>query len=242
MIFSDNYEEQFLHLIELIKTNFSLSDKDLAYLYHSIIRSNLLNIAVIPEKERRRVKKLDLDSYLSKAEKDIFYWSYAKYLAKSKYEVLIKKEFFTFKTVNLNNFERLFIIDYDGKTNKSDLIRIIAQIKDKFFRVNKSPAPYVLLRSLRNEDLIDIKRNLIEIEISFNDGTQFDGDKFRIDQLKQKGAVIKFVNEGNINLIVNEINYQEIYSFYLTSPLPIALSVKNISIQITDTDQVLKFL
>jgi len=247
LIFSENYEEQFLRLIALIQSAFSLSDRDFAFLYHSIIRSNLINIAVIPEREKRLVKKSDLDFYLNKAEKDIFYSSYSKYLNKSKYEALIKKEFFTFKSANLNNFERLFAIDFDGKINKSDLIRIISQISRKYFRMNKSPAPYILIRSLSKQTLTEIKRDLIDNGLFFTDGTQFNGDKFRIDHLKQKSSsynsiVVKFINEDRFESILKEINYQEIYSFYLTAPLSISIPVKNIKIQIDQTEQMLKFI
>jgi hypothetical protein len=247
LIFSEDYEEQFLQLITLIEAAFSLTDKDLAFLYHSIIRSNLIDIAIIPEREKRLIKKSDLDTYLNSAEKEIFYSSYSKYLTKSKYEALVKKEFFTFKAVNLNNFERLFIIDCDDKINKTDLIRIIVQISRKYFRANKSPAPYILLRSLSNETMVHIKRDLIDIDVTFNDGTQFDGDRFRIDRLKERGSIyngatIKFVNEENLELVQNEIDFQEVYAFYLVSQPLISLPVRNTRIQITETDQVLKFL
>lgn len=246
LTFSHNYEEQFLYLASLIEKGFSLRE-GMSFLYHSIIRSKLLNIAVLPDAINRTIKKSDLDSYLNQAEKYIFYTSYSKYLERAKYESLVKREYFTIKVANLNNFERLFTVDFDGKINKTDILRIITQISKKYYRSYKSPAPYISIRSIQNDLLNGVKRELIDLRYSFSDGTQFDGDKFRLDYLKGEGnpqnkIVVKIINEPLLESIAKEIPFQEVFSFYLENPPQLELPGKRINIQIEQTDQILKFI
>ncbi len=244
--FSEDFESQFMNLINLIKFLFKFND-DEAYLYHSIFRSKLLDLS-IKLKSQRKIKKSDLDNFINDTEKTIFYTGYAKYLGKEKYEKCIKKEYFTFKEPNINNFERLFIIDCDKEVGITDLNKIVYKLSKKYFRVGKSPQPFLCFINCENETLITLKNNLIDAEFMFNDGTCFDGSKFRLDKLIEKELgnkkiSIKFIREKDIvKLLVSNLKIQEIFQFYLEKPLNLETEYNHIKIQIEDTKQILKMI
>ena len=155
--FSEDYETQFSQAIELIKLSFSLADDSKAYLYHSLLRSKLFDISIKSISERK-ISRKDFNRFVNDAEKTIFYKAYSKYLDKSKYERLVKKEFFTFKVANIENFERLFVIQCDRKKVKVELSKIIQSLSNKYYKAGKSPQPYVCFRNLDPQEIIALKK------------------------------------------------------------------------------------
>ncbi|MBY9077128.1 hypothetical protein [Paenibacillus sp. CGMCC 1.18879] len=244
--FSNDYEEQFSTLIELIRENYALPDKNSAVYYHSIIRTRLFQLA-LKERKQRYLKKPDLDEYISMTDKTIFYLSYSKYLENLKYEALLKKEFFTLKTINLRNVERLFILDIDLKINKVDIYQIIGKIISKYFKSGKSPAPYICLRKISTIQYNRIKQDLIDLGITFNDGTCFNGDRFRLDYLvrqstKENQVVVKIIEEKQIEEVCTTVGFKEHYHFFIDTLHEIETEYRNIHIQIKETEQISKIL
>lgn len=244
--FSENFAKQFEELVELIKQSFSLSSKEKAYIYHSIIRSKLFDIS-IQQKDQREISKDELGTFIEDAEKTIFYISYSKYLGVKDYEKLIKREFFTFKVANIDNFERLFIIDCQNDMELVDINKIVNTVSKKYFRVSKSPQPFLCFLNLSQEKLIELKRELIDQGIMFNDGTFFNGDKFRLDSIIEKvidikELKIKIVDLKHLMTLLERINFKEIFQFYLESPLKIKTYQKHVKIQISKTNQILNIL
>ncbi|OPA73465.1 hypothetical protein BVG16_28810 [Paenibacillus selenitireducens] len=244
--FSNNYEEQFSTVIEIIKEIYSLPDRNSAIYYHSIIRTRLFQLA-IKEREQRFLRKADLDEYISTTDKTIFYLSYSKYLENVKYESLLKREFFTQKTVNLRNVERLFVIDVDTTINMVDIYKIIGKIITTYFKLGKSPAPYICLRNISLFQYNRIKQDLIDLEITFTDGTYFNGDRFRLDYLvspstKENQVVVKIINEDQIEEVCSGVRFKEHYHFFMDTPHKIETEYKNIHIQIKETQQITNIL
>lgn len=241
--FSEDYEEQFQKLLDLIRTSFTLADRELAIIYHSIFRSNLLDLVAQTSKGQRQIKRADLEGYVSKAEKTIFYKAYSTYIKQEKYESAIKKIYFTFKSVNLENFERLFIVDYDGKSNIVSLMKIVDRIANKYFKLNKSPAPYICFRGIEDSTLNTLKQRLVDVGIVFTDGTHFNGDKFRLDTIgenasKENRIKVKIVNPLNLDEIAQHTHFDEIYMFYLDLPLHVGNCPQQTKIQVVDTEQI----
>jgi len=244
--FSENFEEQFIRVIDLIKSDFALPNDELAYFYHSLLRSKLLDIS-IKLKDKREISRSDLDEFLKGAEKTIFYTAYSKYLDKAKYERLIKKEFFTFKSANIENFERLFIIECDEKVITVELSKLVKTLFNKYFKVRKSPQPYLCFSSIGDEKLIDLKQDLIDQGIIFDDGTYFNGDRFRLERiieskLEFNDPCVKIIDHGYLDRLIDKMEFQEIFQFYLTAPLDIETGRIHVKIQITDIKQILKML
>ncbi len=244
--FSNDFEKQFDELIELINSSFSLKSKDKAIIYHSVFRSKLLDIS-IKEKEEREISKKELNSFIEDAEKTIFYQSYSKYLGKEKYERLIKKEFFTFNVANIDNFERLFLIDCHNDVNLVEINKIANCLSKKYFRVSKSPQPFLCFLNLSEIKLVELKRELIDQGIIFNDGTFFNGDKFRLDriienELNNKDLQIKIIDFDYLEKLFERIKIKEIFQFYIESPINIEMNQRHIKIQVEETNQILNLI
>lgn len=240
--FSDNFEKQFEELIEIIRDAFSLDSKEKAIIYHSIFRSKLFDIS-IKSKDERDISKNELSLFINDTEQTIFYSSYSKYLGRDKYEKIIRKDFFTFKAANIDNFERLFVIDCHNDVNLVDINKIVNCISNKFFKVSKSPQPILCFLNLSEIKLIELKQELIDQGIMFNDGTFFNGDRFRLDriienEIKNNQLKVKIVDFDHLFNILEKIKIREIYQFYIDLPLSIETDQKHIKIQIEETNQI----
>ena len=241
--FSEDYETQFEQTIALIKAAFSISSDEEAILYHSIFRSKLLDRSIRLDPNERTICFSDLRRFLEEAEITIFSAGYVKYLEAEKYCKLIKKRYFTFSAPNINNFERVFLIEYDSSAHDNDLIEIVNRLGKKFCRRGKSPQPYVIFRNLDDSRLKIIKQSLVDSGQYFFDGTHFDGDRFRLDDLVQDSVsdgafTVKIVAESQAQNILQQANIREVFQFFLYSPIDFASSAKHYRIQINNTEQV----
>ncbi|MGE7119727.1 hypothetical protein ACQKIC_05920 [Peribacillus sp. NPDC046944] len=245
LTFTYDYNSQFIELIELIKQLYAKGDHALAIYYHSIFRSKLLDLA-IKEKNMREIMKSDLDGFITDVRKVIFHSSYADYLTNEQYVKLIRREIFTFKTPNIGNFERLFIIETNENDHIVDIQNTIFKLIKKYHRHNKSPAPFICFSAMETEKLNLIKQSLIDQGIYFNDGTLFNGDKFRIDKIveRNENKRVKIINSENLNKLVKDMRFNEVYQFHKNNlvTLNVDKNTKHIQIFTEDILQVLKMI
>ena len=171
--FSENYIQQFDTVIDNIATNFGCVDKDLAIIYHSILHSKLMQLAVLPLKNERQVCYQDLKRCLVDVDKKIFFKAYEIHLSRDKYNTLIKKQYFTFSGINIDNFERLFIVGISADDTQTDLMQIINRVVQRYYKLSKSPAPYILFENLDDSQLNPLKQSLVDKGVPFSDGTTF---------------------------------------------------------------------
>jgi len=181
--FSSNFEKQFSDLIKLIKTSFKLKSEEEATTYHAIFKANLFDVAIKKNSKLRTVNFSKLKEVINSKEQIIFDIAYCKYLKTERYLKYIKKEYFTFKKVNTPNKERLFVIEMEYSVKDGDAIQIITNIKNRYFKKDTSPAPYICLFGIDNERVTNLKQKLWDKGLIFSDGTHFDKDKFRMDDL-----------------------------------------------------------
>lgn len=242
--FSDNYAEQFNTLITNIKAVFSCSDDNIAIIYHSILHSKLMQLAVLPNKSERIINFSTLQKYLHGVDKTIYFKAYEFYNNKEKYEKLIKREFFTSNNPNISNYQRLFIIEISDSFSNSELIDIINKLENKYFRKGKSSAPFILFQNIDETSLINLQIDLVDKNIEFSDGTKFHGDKFRLDILKNQNKT-KIIRAKNSEEVYQNIQFDEVY--YLASNFTISHNLltsksKFLKIQISEHQQLLKIL
>ncbi len=181
--FSSNFEKQFSDLIELIKGTFQLKTEEEATTYHAIFKANLFDVAIKKNPKLRTINFTKLKGVINSKEKIIFDAAYYKYLKTERYLKFIKKEYFTFKKLNTPNKERLFVIETDNPMKDGDIIQIITNIKNKYFKKDTSPAPYICLFGIDNAKITSLKQKLWDKGLIFSDGTHFYGDKFRMNDL-----------------------------------------------------------
>lgn len=243
--FSEDYETQFERALELIKSSFKLQNGE-AVLYHSIFRSKLLERSVRPKADRR-VSLQDLRKFLADADKTLFRHAYSKYLDASKYAQLIKRRHFTIKEPNIENFERLFLVECDPAASQVDLIKIASQLGHKFRKKGKSPQPFISFREISREKLADLKRALFDQGTHFFDGTHFDGDRFRLDELAKvhlgdDSFVLKILPESEIDNLFLRVKLKEVFQFFIGEPIDLKTSGKHLKIEIESTEQILEMI
>lgn len=246
--FSHNYDEEFKEVIQKLKSAFQLSSTDVAVMYHAVIRSYLLDLAV-KKADERKASFSDIDVLVKKVRMRVSMDGYQELLGKDKYEKALHKMYFTHARPNIDNFERLFVVQCEGDNNAIELMQVITQISNMYFVKGKSPQPFILLRNLDVTKLRDIKRGLIDKKFMFNDGTWFDGDKVRADKLferKEEDAYgkVKFLpseemlQEGKIRR-----HFDEIYDFYCREQLCVNdFSGRHIEIPVCSVSQTLRIL
>ncbi len=120
-------------------------------------------------------------------------------------------------------------------------------MSNKYFRVRKSPQPYLSFVNLDKSRLIELKQDLVDREIMFNDGTCFHGDRFRLRRLVEKEPLneklrVKIINEENTPKVLAEVKFHEVFQFYLDTPLDLVTEREHTKIQVVETKQILEML
>jgi hypothetical protein len=230
----------------MIKDTFSLHDDELAVIYHGIFRSKLLERSIQP-RAARHVCVDELKRFLEDAEITVFQSTYYKYLSVNRYIRLIRKEYFTFTAANIECFERLFIIECDRDVNEGDLCELASRLARKYFRKGKSPQPYVCFRNIDGDHLRTLKCTLFGRILKFFDGTNFDGDQFRLQELVKSrlndGSIsIKIVPEDKVCELLSNIKMDEVYQLFASVPLGLHSQGRHIRIQIMNSRQAIKML
>lgn len=246
--FSHNYEAEFKEVIGQLRTTLSLKSNDLAVMYHAVIRSYLLDLAV-KHTEQRKASFSDIKSIVKDVRRRVTMDGYQYLLAKEKYEKVLYKRYFLHTRPNIDPFERLFVIECSEGGNAVDLMQLIIRIADMYFVEGKSPQPFILLRGLEAQRLRDIKRGLVDKDFMFNDGTWFDGDKVRAEKLfaKDGDAVygkVKFMpSEEMLKSEKLRKHFDEIYEFHQREPLGVqGFEGRHIEIPVSDVSQTLRVL
>lgn len=249
LVFADDFEAQFDALLQEIKAAFRLRDKPEALVYHALLRSRVMDLSVLKDRSKRTVTLDTLKAAVSENEKIIFDLAYAKYVGNEAYLKLLKKEYFTFKNgINIPNNERLLIIGADHAVTDGELITIIQGIQSRYYSRDNSPAPYVYLHDVDSSRLAAVKQQLWSKGLYFADGTHFNGDKFRPEDLIAsvhdiKGNAIRFklVDALTLENTLKLVNFDEVYAFLNTenSPLPALPNVTK-TFYIEDATNVMK--
>lgn len=234
--FAENYEKQFEDVLKKICEKMKV-EEDEAWIYHAIISDKLFKVALENEDEKRCITYRETKEYVDKCNTITVESKYRNIIGRERFLKTIKRKYFTFNKPNINNLERLFIIECNEIENATVVRYVIDALKNKYYKVGKSPAPYVCFRGLSREVLNAVKIGMIDDEQVFSDGTCFDGDIFRSNKLvNDKNVAIKFVSEENVESI--EVKFKEVYDFYLRSRTTIFEDIYKIKVQVESLDEI----
>jgi hypothetical protein len=246
--FSENFEQQFEELIQKIKTYFQLRSKEEATVYHAILRARLLELAINKDKTQRTINFQKAKKLLGKKEKIIFEIAYCKYLTNDRYLGYLKKEYFTLNKPNMPCMERLFIIEIDTFIKNNEIINIINNISGRYFKKDTSPAPYICLIGLDKERLVDVKRKLWDADLFFIDGTNFDGDRFRISDLLKDNYrydskfKFKLLSANELSTLLKAEVLDAIFVFTISGNIDCSSIENSMTICIENTSDIAKII
>lgn len=236
LCFSEDFEKQFSTVLNKISLRMGVSN-DEAWIYHAIISDKLFKIVLKKNSEERYITFNELKSYVEECRSLTFENKYKEIVGREQFLKAIKKKYFTFKSPNINNYERLFLIECKNIENTTVVRQIIDSVSSKYYKRGKSPAPYICLRNLDKNVLNDVKRGLIDDNQKFSDGTYFDGDCFRKEKLQMEQDVkIKFIFEESIDTFV--VDFKEVYEFYIQKATKLCVKSYKIKIQIESIDEI----
>jgi len=244
--FAEDYEAQFKTVIAIIKKSFNCSDEAHAVQVHAVLQAGLIRIAQSKVPEDRKVTLSLLQNLVKTNAAVIFQAAYRDFLGTEAYRKLLHSKYFTFNRSGIPNFERLFIIDCDSTACAADLVELVRCISQKYFKANKSPAPYVCLRNCKNE--VETKQCMWDAGIVFNDGTNFNGDRFRPDQLLhpatlQSGVRVKLVGDADLSDVISSMPVREMYEFFIDTESRIKCTADRVRrIKIDSTLEVVKII
>lgn len=152
---------------------------------------------------------------------------YIEYKGIKEYCSLVKKQYFS--TLNISPYERFFIIDCDQQISEQKIKSLINKISKNWSKLsrreNKPFCPYIYLRGLTDQTVINIKQALQDDDIYFIDGYDFKGSCFSPKSISRKATFynkikLKLVTElKEIDLILPELSTTRIiYEFYINEP------------------------
>lgn len=125
-------------------------------------------------------------------------------------------------SLNETKKERFFILPNDSINN---LKNIIYTIEEKFYKTTnrdiKSGAPYIVIKGISKQDLIDLKNSIYNESKTISDGVPFLGAKFQVKEItkastKENQISIKILHESQLkDTLFNMQSTKEIYQFYI---------------------------
>lgn len=216
--FAPDYPKQFADVLELLKSRHSLRTDDQAIVYHAILNQFLTSLVLSKAAGLRTVTAAQLDQAARKAERVIFQGGYQNHFGTQRYIKLLREQIRGPKSVNVVRRERLVIAELDGGCDVHDVIDFAHAVSSRFYVRENSPQPYLLLRGI--EGILDFKQDLWDA-VKFFDGTNFHGDRFRIDALvarAPKDRCLKLIDETKLADLLAATRIHEVYEFYSTRP------------------------
>ncbi len=254
--FSPEFQSQFNSVIIKLKEQSFIGNTDEEVMFYYANISDYLYKLVTnnptTEIQNRTCTQKEIFDYLKNGKNLIFNSSFREYQGDKKYFTFIKKQHFLSR--NVDYFERFIIVELSGGESIATIKETILKIKGKFYNKSgswrfqriKSPAPYIYLKNISDDSLIQLKTELLNESIIFKDGFDFAGANFSLDSIKQDSTThnnlcLKLVNNEDIlqRLISEDFQHpKEIYQFYTNESIIIEPDTKNIEIQIKNISDI----
>ncbi|MDT3295940.1 hypothetical protein Q4Q57_12360 [Shewanella sp. SP2S2-6] len=241
-----SYEEQQKKIVQLLINEISgCSDADAKIFYYPNAINVIQSLAVEADEEKRKITRVRFIKATNRKEMIFSHWLLQKFGA-DYYAKMTRKKFFKFTTPKMPKASRIFVIDMQGEYEIHKAAGMLKKLGDFFSHkelVRTPPqdrfCPYVLLRGLASNELIELKTNLWKQGILFYDGYPFQGADFSetllvADPTKENLWRVKFIpSEDKLASTVDAISGSviEIYDLYKTAPLGDALVPKGSSHQ-----------
>ncbi|MBP1838890.1 hypothetical protein [Formosa algae] len=253
LIFAPQFEIQLEQTIrEIQNLNYN---EDESIIFHSRASNFLRNLVVnnSPDKiSNRTCKKKELIELFKNDRKVIFENSFRFFKGEEAYFKKMKKDFFTFN--NVDKTIRLFILEIDGSEDISELVLLLKSISVKFLKHQlrdiKGEAPYVFFRNIDSQKLLKTKEILVDTELVFKDGYDYLNSEFNLNSIiikssKENQVSLKIINsETELNQVVdyNHNRLKEVYQFFKSKPMKIDQDIREVNIEIQNSNELLKII
>ncbi|WP_234110546.1 MULTISPECIES: DUF4297 family anti-phage-associated protein [Chryseobacterium] len=251
-----DYEEMLNDIYKAIKSQISnCDDFEAKHFYYNNALKVISTLARQEDILNRKISKKEFISQINSKQFFFHKW-FIQIKGKKIFFKDLRSKYFT--QYNISPFERFFLIEIDPNNYvRNELKDIVLFISKKWSDVKskKNPdtfCPYLFIRGIAEDELIEIKKELSNENFKFVDGFNFSGSSFNPRSIIEKATYhnqykIKIINDINyIDMVINELanKTKEIYQFYLDAPYFDCNndSVKHIKIQIEEINDLKNIL
>lgn len=228
-----SYDEQREEVEKLLISHIKDSDKeDVRIFFYPLATDRVRLLAIGRRESDRSITKRNFIEAVNKKDLVFDLWLRRKF-GDEYYERSIKRRYFSWKATKVPKKSRLFLIDLTGEFLIEKVTALIADIGRKLSHVEHrtTPAqdrfcPYIYLRGLTEDNLIELKGSLVRSGIKISDGYGYKGAPFSPDSLtalptKEQLTQVKFIESPEdicpvISLIRN--TQIEVFDFFKESP------------------------
>lgn len=229
-----SYDDQQTKVFDLLESEIpGCSTSDAEVFFYPVAINVVQRLAVEANDVNRKITK---DQFLRAVDrKEVVFSAWLReHLGRDYFARMVRRKYFFFGKTKMPKVARFFVIDMADEYELGKAIRMLFQIGRYFSHKEhqRTPAgdrfcPYVLLRGVTTEQLIELKSALWAQGLVFNDGYPFQGSDFQPtllakDPTRDNLWTIKFVpGEQQLAPTIAACTGSviEVYDFYTTTPL-----------------------
>lgn len=236
-----SYDDQQAKVFGLLESEVSeCSIGDAQSFFYPVAINVIQGLAVEADEAKRKITKDQFLKAINRKEVVFSAWL-QEHLGREYFARMVRRRYFYFGKTKMPKAARFFVVDMADEYEVDKASRMVVQIGQFFSHkeLQRTPAadrfcPYVLLRGMTTEQLIELKASLWEQGVAFNDGYPFQGAEFSpamlaADPTKEKLWTIKFIpGEQQLAPTIAACtgSVVEVYDFYKGMPLDSSLVPK----------------
>lgn len=229
-----SYDDQKARVLRLLVSEIpECTAADAGSFFYPAAINVVQGLAIEADETKRKITK---DQFLKAINrKDVVFSAWLReHLGREYFARMIRRKYFYFGKTKVPKASRFFVIDMADEYEVVQATRMLVRLGQFFSHkeLQRTPAadrfcPYVLLRGVSPEQLIELKESLWTQCVAFNDGYPFQGAAFSpamlaVDPTKDNLWTIKFVpDEQQLASTIAACagSVVEVYDFYKTTPL-----------------------
>lgn len=229
-----SYSDQQAQVLKLLVSEIpGCAAGDALSFFYPVAINVVQGLAIEADEAKRKITKDQFLKAINRKEVVFSVWL-REHLGREYFARMIRRKHFYFGKTKMPKASRFFVIDMTDEYQVDLATRMLVRIGQFFSHkeLQRTPAadrfcPYVLLRGLTADQLIELKESLWSQGVAFNEGYPFHGAKFSppmlvADPTKENLWTIKFVpGEQQLAQTIAACtgSVTEVYDFYKASPL-----------------------
>lgn len=236
-----SYGDQQAKVLKLLESEIpDCSAHDALSFFYPAAINVVQGLAIEADEAKRKISKDQFLTAINRKEVVFNAWL-QEHLGREYFSRMVRRKYFYFGRTKMPKASRFFVIDMGDEYEVGKASRMLVRL-GRFFShkehqrttVSDRFCPYVLLRGVTPEQLVELKENLWKQGVVFNDGFPFHGAAFSpvmvaADPTKEKLWTIKFIpDEQELAPTISACtgSLVEVYDFYKDSPLDATLVPK----------------
>lgn len=222
-IHAPSIESQYKIIIDKIAKTLNVSESEAEFYHYNSALKVIQKLSMEQNRDNRNLTKGEFLRLIAVKDEVFDAW-FIKRKGRATYIKSVKKEYLS-SGLNMEAFNRFFLLDCDSHENLSDLKEAILLLANKWAKISNRQkpcfCPSIYLNGLDSDKLIELKNQIYSSGVVFKDAYPFNGSKLSskhfnsVPSLENK-VKFKFVDttEDLETLIKESDTTVEIYQFY----------------------------